>query len=829
VRTLRLDMHGFAVFREPTVIDLTNVDFFVMVGPTGSGKSTVLDAICFALYGTVPRWDDRRSIENALAPSATEARVRLVFEASGRRYVATRVIRRDGKGRVATAHAGLEELPPGFDLADFDAAPAERASLGTVLAGTPAEMEPAVLAAVGLPYEQFTSSVMLPQGEFARFLHAKPRERQDILVNLLGLGVYRRIAERAGAAQREAEAAAAASRSLLLDMTDDDGVEAAERAMAAAQALVGHVETALPDLASAQAAGEAAGAELARAEADLALLDAVRAPADISALADEISLARDAAEASQATIVDAEEYEEKLREELASAGDRAALQRILDTHAELRRLSTRGGALAATMADLTSRHEAALTTLGDAQESLAGAEGQVTAAQQSIEAAQTADRAAALRGHLAVGEPCPVCDQTVTALPPPRRGEALMAARTALATAEKGRGIAVATVQARDLAVRQLDRELAGLRAQHEESADRVAQAQARLAGAPPASTVESDLAAIAAAEAALAEASEAVRVARQGGRSAATQAKRAEQHLRDAWRTYDSTRDTLAALVPPAADRDDIAASWVALQDWAGQARGVRAVARDRALRAAEAALGAMSDQVRRLDELFASAGAGPVSGTRDVAAYRQNAAVHAERAAAAYERARQRQEQAARLAEQVARHDRAAQVAKALALHLRADRFERWLLAEALDALVAGASRTMRELTAGQYDLGHEKGEFYVIDHADAGLRRGVRTLSGGETFQASLALALALAEQLTGLSASSASLESIMLDEGFGTLDSTTLDTVAATLENLAARGDRMVGVVTHVAALAERVPVRFDVTKDARGSSRVARVS
>ena len=93
-------------------------------------------------------------------------------------------------------------------------------------------------------------------------------------------------------------------------------------------------------------------------------------------------------------------------------------------------------------------------------------------------------------------------------------------------------------------------------------------------------------------------------------------------------------------------------------------------------------------------------------------------------------------------------------------------------------------------------------------------------MRTLSGGETFQASLALALALADQLAGLSTSAASLESIMLDEGFGTLDAATLDTVAATLENLAARGDRMVGVVTHVAALAERIPVRFEVHKDAR---------
>ena len=90
MRPLRLDMAGFTVFREETTVDFTDADFFALVGPTGSGKSTVLDAICFALYGQVPRWASSRGIVNALAPSATEARVRLVFESAGARYVATR-------------------------------------------------------------------------------------------------------------------------------------------------------------------------------------------------------------------------------------------------------------------------------------------------------------------------------------------------------------------------------------------------------------------------------------------------------------------------------------------------------------------------------------------------------------------------------------------------------------------------------------------------------------------------------------------------------------------------------------------------------------------
>src|SRR3954452_672009 len=196
MRPVRLDMSGFTVFRDETTVDFTDADYFALVGPTGSGKSTVLDAICFALYGTVPRWGGTRGLANALAPSATEARVRLVFESAGDRYVATRVVRRDGRGAVKTANAGLQLMPAGFDVTKLDTGLSPD-DLGEVVAGTPAEMEDAVLAAVGLPYEQFTSCVVLPQGQFADFLHAKPATRQQILVNLLGLHVYEDVQVRA--------------------------------------------------------------------------------------------------------------------------------------------------------------------------------------------------------------------------------------------------------------------------------------------------------------------------------------------------------------------------------------------------------------------------------------------------------------------------------------------------------------------------------------------------------------------------------------------------------------------------------------------------------
>ena len=178
---------------------------------------------------------------------------------------------------------------------------------------------------------------------------------------------------------------------------------------------------------------------------------------------------------------------------------------------------------------------------------------------------------------------------------------------------------------------------------------------------------------------------------------------------------------------------------------------------------------------------------------------------------------------EKADKLRAEVAQAREECDVAEMLAAEMRADRFERWLLAEALDVLVESASHVLLALSGAQYSLRYENEEFVVVDHRNADATRSVRTLSGGETFQASLALALALSDQLAMLAAGGGTkLDAIFLDEGFGTLDADTLDTVAETIEALGTSG-RMVGIVTHVPALAERVPVRYRVTRTDRGAS------
>ncbi|HZM82717.1 MAG TPA: SMC family ATPase [Candidatus Limnocylindrales bacterium] len=820
MRPLRLDMRGFAAFREATTVDFTDTDFFALVGPTGAGKSTVLDAMCFALYGTAPRWGVR-SVAHALAPSANEAAVRLVFEAAGVRYAVTRVVRRDGKGRASTRAAALQALPPGFDPSTLD----ENDVLGEALAGTPAELDAAVPQVVGLPYDQFIKCVVLPQGEFAAFLHARPAERQEILVRLLGLDVYERVRERAAALVAEANAQLAATEQVLGELTaaaSDEALADADEIVRLVTGIAAEVDKRLPGLGQAREREASLSGAVAETERRLSLLSLVRAPDDVATLAEAAQRATSAAADAAIAVGAAEEREEKVRAQLENAGDPTALTRMLDAYAERERVTELLSKLDTDLVKVRKAHGKVKLQLKQAQGAVEVATGGHAKAQEEMAAAQTADRAAWLRRDLKAGHACPVCEQTVATVPALPRERAMTAAKQRLDEAEAAVKAAQAQATKVEREFGEAEKKLAAGEARREQLDARVSEVELVLKGTATLEELKTGLKAIEKARKELGEATSALRSAREAQRRAATTAAQADDRLRKGWRDFDAARDTVAALAPPAANRDDLAVAWRDITTWAAEQACAAKEQRARLVRERDAARSEVARITSELDALFTQVGLSKP----DDGGHRQDAAVAVERATAAKDQILRTREQAETLRAQRATVEAERQVATALANHLRANNFEAWLLQEALEALVAGASRILRELSNGQYDLIHDDREFFVADHHDAGLRRAVRTLSGGETFQASLALALALADQLGGVS-TNASLESIMLDEGFGTLDASTLDSVAATLENLAAAGDRMVGVVTHVPSLADRIPVRFEITKDAR-SARVERI-
>jgi exonuclease SbcC len=170
---------------------------------------------------------------------------------------------------------------------------------------------------------------------------------------------------------------------------------------------------------------------------------------------------------------------------------------------------------------------------------------------------------------------------------------------------------------------------------------------------------------------------------------------------------------------------------------------------------------------------------------------------------------------------AEIKARSEEAA-VYQSLAGELRADRLITFLQGEALELLAAAGSDRLSFLSQGRYRLAFEEDEFFVEDRQNGDERRSVGTLSGGETFLASLALALALSEQIQSLAVTQRSrLQSLFIDEGFGNLDGEVLEVAAEALTQLGGQ-DRLVGVITHVSELAERLPVRIEVQPSPSGS-------
>jgi exonuclease SbcC len=154
-------------------------------------------------------------------------------------------------------------------------------------------------------------------------------------------------------------------------------------------------------------------------------------------------------------------------------------------------------------------------------------------------------------------------------------------------------------------------------------------------------------------------------------------------------------------------------------------------------------------------------------------------------------------------------------------LATDLKGDRFQEYLLEEAFKTLVGGASIRLKTIS-NRYTLQWESGEFYVIDHDNAGERRRAETLSGGETFMASLCLALQLSDEVLRTSGA-LQMDSLFIDEGFGTLDSDSLSEVTDAMEALRQDGDRMIGVISHRPELTDRLPGCIRVNKGVGQSS------
>lgn len=191
------------------------------------------------------------------------------------------------------------------------------------------------------------------------------------------------------------------------------------------------------------------------------------------------------------------------------------------------------------------------------------------------------------------------------------------------------------------------------------------------------------------------------------------------------------------------------------------------------------------------------------------------------AERARALSERADRHRELDADRAQLVERSSRLDELSRLL----RGDRFVEFVANDYLADLVHDATEHLALLTRGRYALDlDDQGAFLIADLDAGGATRPATSLSGGETFLASLALALALSTQVQRHNANA--LELFFLDEGFGSLDPESLDRVMTAIEALSAES-RMIGLISHVGAVRERVPRRLELHCPRDGSGTVVR--
>src|ERR1700693_4402248 len=168
MRPLELKLQGFRWYRDTVVFDWRGRRLGGIVGPIGSGKSTILDAVSFALYGKTPSiGGETRSLINQ---SSDQCHVELRFEVEGQIWRATRALRRRGQAGHTLALLGSDEAEPEV----LETVTGERA------------VNDRVAQLLGMDFSAFCRSVLLAQNRFSEFLHATPTERDRVLKSVFG-------------------------------------------------------------------------------------------------------------------------------------------------------------------------------------------------------------------------------------------------------------------------------------------------------------------------------------------------------------------------------------------------------------------------------------------------------------------------------------------------------------------------------------------------------------------------------------------------------------------------------------------------------------------
>ena len=936
MRPIRLQIEGLTSFRQKVEIDFSSFDLFAITGPTGAGKTSIIDAIIYALYGRTPRLGSR-SVRELISQGANRLTVLLEFSCGTTRYRIARELQR--KPRRTEVRLEVTEGDRWVSLGD-------RAG----------DAEPFIEQTIGLDYKGFTKAVVLPQGEFDAFLKGETDDRRKILSKLLELDVYSRMMTRANEKARDhktesevrerqlakdfAEATpetlarleseleqlkprlepldlhlnrirAAIPQALQLRQCRTEAATAvaelkraqpqikkAEESLLGIEALIARTQTEISELdariqsnaydaalhvelaATLQRSQRLAEQEREVAQRTSAVARKEKERADLTEalkkaerLFVEAKLARDAAQ------VEADSLRENLDAALRNHGSPDALRELININTRRIVDEQKRSKLEQSREELLARTRARAEELNGIEEQLGIAEQELAQAKSELEALQHQHSAENLKRTLEKGKPCPVCEQSVARVPKARKHPSIDTAKNSIKQGEKRVSELVKNkstiegeltqltpqVEDRRHQIEDLDasigdacsrlskviniapgpepeRELVRLRDRVQKFQDDLVQRNQRLESLRQEEArssnsaqehqhrVQSLTVEIAGLSAEIARLKhEMAKLRLQLGEHADALAVQARLDEQERARTEREAllRSREAAATSISRSKDEQTAAVRKLEQLRGQATALEKTREEAFQKTTQLESSLASD----FAELNIGAGAADV----DVAAQLETRAsgFQTERGRVTRDIARfehqiedmhARIRRAQEIREEMEKHRQEGEIARTLAHSLQSNQFIAFVQQEAFHRLAADGTRHLNTLSSERYAFASEGDDFVIIDHWNADEPRPVTTLSGGETFLASVALALALAEGLAGLSHGHArfALESLFLDEGFGTLDSETLDVVLQGVETLST-ADRLVGIVSHIPELAERMPSRIHVRKSVGGST------
>ena len=757
MRPLELVMNAFGPYAGEETIDFTRLGenrFFLITGPTGSGKTSILDAITFALYGTASGdLRDNRPLRSDYATPDRKTEVRFTFRNQDRTYEVTRtpeqvLNKQRGEGtRTVPAGASLVEILP----------EGERKVLGT----SNSAVTRAVEQLLGFQARQFRQLMVLPQGEFRRFLVADSKERKTILETLFKTGQYSALEDaldaRAKVLKKQHEECRQKYQ-LLLESAGTHSPAALKQRIQEEQQQAKDLET---QAAQAQKAASAAlntlqqGQQLAytfqrwqegqkRKEALAAQADTIRDLQQRIRWLDEalkLHPIYDRTRKAKAQLDTAQALFQKAREDLQSAQERLRQQLASATETNTHALQEQMVRVREQLARMTA---------------VSG---------ETVRLAQT----------LVPGEPCPVCGSPDHPQP---------ATQTRKAQEELARK------------TRAMEEEIARLN--RKQKALEKAQKEADQA-AGSCKTAEENLAA----------AQKAFEADREAYKTALDQSPFPDQHTfvaahkalasKPLWQEQvdryrqqaDSLQGELKILADQLKDKTppDLAPLQEAVRQTGSTAHtlATRTGALQETLRREEAALKQLEKLEKELDRLQEAYG--PIG-----------------------------------LLASTAKGDNSRKLT-----------FSSFVLQAVLDDVLQTANLRLSKISQGRYslyrsqdivDARKEQGLGLEIMDAFTGQARAVTTLSGGEIFFTSLSLALGLSDVLESY-AGGLHLDTILVDEGFGSLDPETLDSAISALLELQ-KGGRLVGIISHVAELKERISAQLEIIPTNQGSTTRFRV-